>query len=152
MKVLVTGGAGYIGSHTVLELLDRGDEVVILDDLSTGMRGGVPSRAAFIEGDIGDAALLDRLMSDHRPNAIIHFAAKAVVPDSLVDPLLYYNDNTAKTRVLVAAALEAGVKTFIFSSTSAVYGNPRHSPVPEDGPKRPVSPYGRSKLAGGVDP
>jgi UDP-glucose 4-epimerase len=147
MKVLVTGGAGYIGSHTVLELLDRGDAVVVLDDLSTGTRAAVPASAALVEGDIGDAALLRALLADHRPDAVIHFAAKTVVPDSMIDPLLYYNDNTAKTRILIAAAVTAGVNTFILSSTSAVYGNPQQLPVPEDQPKQPVSPYGRSKLA-----
>jgi UDP-glucose 4-epimerase len=146
MSVLVTGGAGYIGSHTALELLDRGEEVVILDDLSTGLAQVVPGAARFVEGDIGDQKLLGRLVRDHGIDAIIHFAAKAIVPDSVADPLLYYRENTSKTRDLIEAAVEAGVANVIFSSTSAVYGNPVAIPMREDGPTEPVSPYGRSKL------
>lgn len=146
MKVLVTGGAGYIGGHTVLELLRRGEDVVVLDDLSTGFRAAVAAEAHLVQGDIGDAGLLASTMREHRPDAVIHFAAKAVVPDSVAHPLLYWGDNTAKTRTLVEQSVAAGVKVFIFSSTSAVYGNPPIIPVPEDGPKHPVSPYGRSKL------
>jgi UDP-glucose 4-epimerase len=146
MSVLVTGGAGYIGSHTALELLDKGEEVVILDDLSTGLSKVVPAEARFVEGDIGDQDLLARLVKDHKVDSIIHFAAKAIVPDSVADPLLYYRENTCKTRDLVAAAVEAGVPHMIFSSTSAVYGNPVSIPMREDGPTEPVSPYGRSKL------
>jgi UDP-glucose 4-epimerase len=146
MSVLVTGGAGYIGSHTALELLDRGEEVVILDDLSTGLAQVVPGAARFVEGDIGDQKLLARIIRDHGIDAIIHFAAKAIVPDSVADPLLYYRENTSKTRDLIEAAVEAGVANVIFSSTSAVYGNPVAIPMREDGPTEPVSPYGRSKL------
>jgi UDP-glucose 4-epimerase len=146
MSVLVTGGAGYIGSHMTLELLDRGEEVVIIDDLSTGVAANIPAGARFVEGDIGDQDLLARLFAEHRVDAIIHFAAKAIVPDSVADPLLYYRENTSKTRDLVEATVRAGIRDFIFSSTSAVYGNPVAIPMTEDGPKEPVSPYGRSKL------
>lgn len=146
MAVLVTGGAGYIGSHTVLELLDAGEKPVVLDDLSTGFRWAVPEGVPLIVGDDGDAALISRTIGEHGVDAIIHFAAKIVVPDSVADPLGYYLNNTAKARTLIATAIESGVKQLIFSSTAAVYGDPDHLPVTEDEPLKPMSPYGRSKL------
>ncbi|MBV8765152.1 MAG: UDP-glucose 4-epimerase GalE [Hyphomicrobiales bacterium] len=146
MPILVTGGAGYIGSHMVLELLDAGEKVVVLDDLSTGFASVLPEDATFIRGDVGDRALVLRLIAEHAVNAIAHFAAKVVVPESVADPLAYYHANAMKSRNLVEAAIRGGVRHVIFSSTAAVYGNPRSNPVGEDEPLDPLSPYGRSKL------
>ncbi|WP_166143913.1 UDP-glucose 4-epimerase GalE [Methylosinus sp. RM1] len=146
MTILVTGGAGYIGSHMTLELLDAGEKVVVLDDLSTGFRWAVPQEVPLIVGDFGDAALLRDIFARHDIQSIIHFAAKIVVPESVADPLGYYSNNTAKARALLEAAVEAGVRRFIFSSTAAVYGDPEHNPVTENESLKPVSPYGRSKL------
>lgn len=146
MSVLVTGGAGYIGSHMVLALVDAGENVVVLDNLSTGYWWAVQPKAKLIEGDIGDEALLQRIMSEHSFDAIIHFAGSIVVPDSVKDPLGYYLNNTVKSRSLMAAAVAAGVPRFIFSSTAAVYGNPETLPVFENAPLQPISPYGTSKL------
>ncbi len=146
MTVLVTGGAGYIGSHMVLALLDAGEQVVVVDDFSTGFRDAVPAGVALVEGDFGDEALMGRAMTEHRVDAVAHFAAKIVVPDSVADPLGYYLNNTAKARGLLAAAVTAGVGHFIFSSTAAVYGDVGNEAVSEDTPLAPVSPYGRSKL------
>jgi UDP-glucose 4-epimerase len=139
MSVLVTGGAGYIGSHTVLALRDRGEEVVVLDDLSTGVRAVVPDDVTFIEGDMGDADLLAATIQRHRVEAVIHFAAKIVVPESVADPLGYYLANTCKARALIEAAARGGVRHFIFSSTAAVYGNPASNPVTEAMAGAPVS-------------
>jgi UDP-glucose 4-epimerase len=146
MSILVTGGAGYIGSHMVLELVDAGEKVVVLDDLSTGFAWAVPAGASFVRGDAGDPALVLRLIAEHGIGAIAHFAAKIVVPESVADPLGYYQGNTMKSRNLIEAAVRGGVKHMIFSSTAAVYGNPRENPVGEDARPDPVSPYGRSKL------
>ena len=146
MPILVTGGAGYIGSHMVLELLDAGEKVVVLDDLSTGFASAVHDGATFIRGDAGDPALVLRLIAEHAINAIAHFAAKIVVSESASDPLGYYLGNTVKSRNLIEAAVRGGVRHIIFSSTAAVYGNPRTNPVGEDAPLDPLSPYGRSKL------
>ncbi len=146
MSVLVTGGAGYIGGHMVLALLDAGERVVVLDDLSTGFRWAVPEGAAFVQGDFGDAALVARVLAEHAVEAVAHFAAKIVVPESVTDPLGYYLNNTSKARNLIEAAVAAGIKHFIFSSTAAVYGEPTVSPVVEDVPLAPINPYGRSKL------
>jgi UDP-glucose 4-epimerase len=146
MGVLVTGGAGFIGSHMVLELLDAGEDVVVLDNLSTGFRRAVPDQAEFVEGDVGDHALVRRLLSGHGIDAIIHFAGSVVVPESVVDPLGYYLNNTCKSRTLIAAAVEAKIPHFIFSSTAAVYGMPKENPVAEDALLLPMSPYGTSKL------
>lgn len=146
MTVLVTGGAGYIGSHTVLELLDAGESVVVIDDLSTGFRWAVPAGVPLVVGDFGDESLVAETIASHDVDEIIHFAAKIVVPDSVADPLGYYLNNTAKARTLLASAVGSGVKRFIFSSTAAVYGDPLRQPVTEDEPLKPVSPYGRSKL------
>jgi len=146
MTVLVTGGAGYIGSHMVLELLDAGEKVVVLDNLSTGRRDAVPPEAELIVGDFGDQALVSDLLTSRGVESIIHFAAKIVVPESVADPLGYYLNNTASARSLLACAVAEGVKNFIFSSTAAVYGDPEKNPVSEDESLKPVSPYGRSKL------
>jgi UDP-glucose 4-epimerase len=146
MAVLVTGGAGYIGSHMVLELVDAGEAVVVLDDLSTGFRGAVPQQTVFVHGDVGDQALVGRLVDEHGIDGILHFAAKIVVPESLADPLAYYLNNTVKSRALMETAIKSGVKTFIFSSTAAVYGDADVSPISEDAHPDPINPYGRSKL------
>jgi len=146
MTILVTGGAGYIGSHMVLALVELGEEVVILDNLSTGMWWAIAPPAKLVEGDIGDEALLDALMADHSFDAIIHFAGSIVVPDSMRDPLGYYLNNTVKSRQLMASAVKAGIPRFIFSSTAAVYGNVPAEAVFEDRAPAPVSPYGASKL------
>ncbi len=146
MAVLVTGGAGYIGSQMVHELLDDGERVVVLDDLSTGFRWAVPETAHFVTGDSGDQALLTRLFRDHDVDAVIHFAACIVVPDSVRDPLRYYRNNTVNSRALIETAIQCGVRHLIFSSTAAVYGNPAAVPVDEDAPAQPISPYGWSKL------
>jgi UDP-glucose 4-epimerase len=148
MTVLVTGGAGYIGSHMVLALVDAGERVVVVDDLSTGFRSAVPAGVALVEGDFGDQALVERVIAEHAVDAIAHFAAKIVVPDSVADPLGYYLNNTAKARNLIESAVRAGVERFIFSSTAAVYGETDAGLVTEDRPLKPVSPYGRSKLMG----
>lgn len=146
MGVLVTGGAGYIGSHMVLELLDAGEDVAVLDNLSTGVRWAVPKQAVLFEGDVGDQALVRRTIEDRKIDAIIHFAASVVVPESVADPLGYYLNNTVKSRALIEAAIRAGVRHFIFSSTAAVYGMPGSKPVREDARLDPMSPYGTSKM------
>lgn len=146
MAVLVSGGAGYIGSHMVLELLDRGEKVVVLDNLSTGFWWAVPPEATFVQADIGDQDLVERVIAEHGITALAHFAARIVVPDSVSDPLGYYFNNTVKTRALIESAVRAGVKHVIFSSTAAVYGEPPVSPVPEEIALNPINPYGRSKL------
>ena len=146
MSVLVTGGAGYIGSHMVLELVDAGEQVVVIDNLSTGFRWAVAPGAALVAGDIADLALVKATIEKYQVSAIIHFAGSIVVPDSVADPLGYYLNNTVKSRGLIAAAVETGVKNFIFSSTAAVYGNPLENPVTEAAVPAPMSPYGSSKL------
>jgi UDP-glucose 4-epimerase len=144
MAVLITGGAGYIGSHMVLGLLDNGEDVLVIDDLSMGLRWAVPVEARFVEGSVGDYELVRGLMRDNRIDAVIHFAGSVVVPESVKEPLHYYLNNTCNSRSLIACAVEAGAH-FIFSSTAAVYGMSK-SPVGEDDETRPVSPYGSSKL------
>lgn len=146
MKILVTGGAGYIGSHMVIELIAAGHSVVVIDNLSTGFRWAVAPEATLIVGDIGDEALVARTLTEHGVDAIIHFAGSIVVPDSVSDPLGYYLNNTVKSRGLIAAAVAAGVGKFIFSSTAAVYGDPEENPVSENARLNPMSPYGSSKL------
>src|SRR5277367_4518149 len=146
MTVLVTGGAGYIGSQMVNELSDAGERVVVLDNLSTGHRWAVPDGVPLIVGETGDQPLVSKLIRDHGVGEIIHFAASIVVPDSVRDPLGYYRNNTANSRALIECAVKDGVRHFIFSSTAAVYGNPATIPVSEDAPTQPISPYGWSKL------
>ena len=146
MTVLVTGGAGFIGSHMALELLDAGEDVVVLDNLSTGFRWAVPEGAKFVEGDVGDQDLVRGLLQDNDIDAILHFAGSIVVPESVADPLGYYLNNTCKSRSLIACAVEAKIPNFIFSSTAAVYGIPKINPVTEDATLEPISPYGSSKL------
>ena len=146
MTILVTGGAGYIGSHMVHELTDAGESVVVLDNLSTGFRFLIPANTPFVTGNTGDHALVADIIRAHRVDAIVHFAASIVVPDSIRDPLGYYRNNTMNTTLLLDAAVAGGVKHVIFSSTAAVYGNPERVPVREDAPTLPISPYGMSKL------
>jgi len=147
MSVLVTGGAGYIGSHMVWELLDHNESVVVIDDFSTGFKWAVPQGSCLVEGDAGDMELVEKTIGRHDVDTIIHFAGSVVVPESVSDPLKYYENNTAKSRNLIAAAALAGVKQFIFSSTAAVYGAPTTTgPIREDAILNPMSPYGSSKL------
>jgi UDP-glucose 4-epimerase len=146
MAVLVTGGAGYIGSHMVLALVGAGESVVVLDDLSAGFKEAVHPKARFVIGDVADEKLVASLIKEYKIDAVIHFAAKIVVPESVTDPLGYYLANTVKTRALLAAVVAGGVKHFVFSSTAAVYGNPEENPVGEDAKLSPMSPYGSSKL------
>ena len=146
LPVLVTGGAGYIGSHAVLALKDAGWPVTVVDNLTTGFRWAVPEGVAFYEGDIEDAALLSRIFAEQGTRAVMHFAGSIIVPESVENPLKYYHNNTAKSRALIAAAVAAGVPHFIFSSTAATYGVPEVSPVSEDSPRLPINPYGMSKL------
>src|ERR1044071_8798673 len=146
MAILVTGGAGYIGSHMVHELNDAGEQVVVLDNLSTGFRFLLPSSVPMVVGHTGDQELVTKIITQHRVDAIIHFAASIVVPESISDPLSYYRNNTVNTALLLQAAVAAGVRQFIFSSTAGVYGNAETVPVPESAPTNPISPYGTSKL------
>jgi UDP-glucose 4-epimerase len=146
MTVLVTGGAGYIGSHMVLALVEAGESVVVIDNLSTGFSSFVPETVPLFIGDAGDENLVDGVISQHGVESIIHFAGSVVVPESVRDPLLYYRNNTMTTRSLLNAAVKRGIGRFIFSSTAAVYGDPDRVPVPETARTRPLSPYGSSKL------
>jgi UDP-glucose 4-epimerase len=146
MSILVTGGAGYIGSHMVHALVENGENVVVLDNLSTGFKGAIPKSAELVIGETGDDALVTRLITERKVWAIIHFAASIVVPDSVSNPLGYYRNNTVNSRALIECAVMGGVKQFIFSSTAAVYGNPAKVPVSEDDAVAPMSPYGSSKL------
>ncbi len=144
--VLVTGGAGYIGSHAVLALKDAGWPVAVIDNLTTGFRWAVPDNVPFYEGDIEDAALLARIFAEQGTRAVMHFAGSIIVPESVENPMKYYHNNTAKSRSLIEAAVVAGVPHMIFSSTAATYGEPEVSPVTEDTPRLPINPYGMSKL------
>jgi UDP-glucose 4-epimerase len=146
MAVLVTGGAGYIGSHMALRLGDAGEETVVLDNLTTGFDWAVDPRARLVEGDAGDIEFVGKLIRDAGITEIVHFAGSIVVPESVADPLKYYRNNTATSRNLIEAAVTNGVERFIFSSTAAVYGMPGLAPVEETTPLNPMSPYGRSKL------
>ncbi len=146
MTVLVTGGAGYIGSHMVHALVEAGESVVVIDDLSTGFSNFLPESVPLFIGDAGNENLVENVIASHEIQSIIHFAGSVVVPDSMRDPLGYYRNNTMTTRSLLKAAVKCNVKHFIFSSTAAVYGNPDQVPVPEHAPTRPLSPYGSSKL------
>jgi UDP-glucose 4-epimerase len=146
VPVLVTGGAGYIGSHAVLALLDAGWPVVVIDNLTTGFRWAVPEAAVFAQGDIADQDLVARLIAEHGIQAIIHFAGSIVVPESVENPLKYYENNTVKSRALIESAVRGGVRHFIFSSTAATYGIPDSVPIREDQRTQPINPYGWSKL------
>lgn len=146
VPVLVTGGAGYIGSHAVLALKDAGWPVAVIDNLVTGFRFAVPEGVPFYQGDIEDGALVARIIAEQGVKAIMHFAGSVVVPESVENPLKYYHNNTAKSRALIEAAVTGGVPHFIFSSTAATYGIPEVSPVIETSPQRPINPYGMSKL------
>jgi len=143
--ILVTGGAGYIGSHVVLQLVEAGERVIVLDDLSTGFRDAVIG-ADLVVGDVGDIALVSRLLREHACDTVMHFAARTIVPESVADPLRYYGNNTCATRNLLAACAQARVQSFVFSSTAAVYGTPPDGKASEDSPLAPINPYGRSKL------
>src|SRR3982075_270603 len=146
MTVLVTGGAGYIGSHTVHALAEAGESVVVIDNLSTGFSAFLPEGLPLFIGDAADENLVEGVIAAHEVGSIVHFAGSVVVPDSMRDPLAYYRNNTMTTRSLLNAAVKCGVSRFVFSSTAAVYGNPERMPVTEDLPTRPLSPYGSSKL------
>jgi UDP-glucose 4-epimerase len=146
MTILVTGGGGYIGSHMAHALVDAGEPVVVIDNLSTGFRSALPASATLVVGDVGNEALTAGVIKTHAVTEIIHFAASIVVPDSVRDPLGYYRNNTMNTRALLDVAVKTGVRHFIFSSTAAVYGNPQRVPVGEAAPPAPMSPYGSSKL------
>jgi len=145
MTILVTGGAGYIGSHVVRQLTQRGEPVVVLDNLSTGFRSAVLD-AKLIVGDTGDRELVSRLLRDHQVTKVLHFAAHTIVPESVSNPLKYYGNNTCSTRNLLQCCQEAGVKNFVFSSTAAVYGIPAGGICAEDSPTQPINAYGTSKL------
>src|SRR6478735_6757043 len=146
VPVLVTGGAGYIGSHAMLALKDAGWSVSVIDNLSNGVREAVPDGVPFYEGSIADQALVKRIFAEQSIQAIMHFAGSIVVPESVEKPLFYYSNNTIATHALLSAAVESGVKHVLFSSTAAVYGAPDKVPVAEDDPKEPINPYGASKL------
>ena len=144
--LLITGGAGYIGSHAVLAFREAGYPVVVLDDLSTGRRSAMPDDVAFIEGDVGDTDTVESVIAEYRIEAVAHFAGSIVVPESVVDPLKYYRNNSGASANLIRACVDQGVRRFIFSSTAAVYGIPAVVPVTEDAPTVPINPYGSSKL------
>ncbi|WP_395396241.1 UDP-glucose 4-epimerase GalE (plasmid) [Novosphingobium sp. BL-8A] len=144
--VLVTGGAGYIGSHAVLALRDAGWPVVVIDNLSTGFRWAVPDDVSFVEGDVGDSPLVAKIILDHDVQAVMHFAGSIIVPESVQNPLKYYANNTTQSRSLIETALTTNVAHFLFSSTAAVYGNPQTPLVDETSVLKPINPYGMSKL------
>ena len=146
VPVLVTGGAGYIGSHAVLALTDAGWPVVVIDDLSNGTRRVVPRDVPFYEGNIADDALVARILREHAIEAVMHFAGSIVVPESVEQPLKYYANNTLASHALIATAVSAGVNHILFSSTAAIYGVPQRVPIEEDDPTVPINPYGASKL------
>jgi UDP-glucose 4-epimerase len=146
MTILITGGAGYIGSHMAHALADAGETIVVLDNLSTGFDWAIPKGTPLIVGDCGDQALVSSLIANHSIKSIIHFAASTIVPESVSNPLEYYRNNTMNSRALLECAVRGGVRQFIFSSTAAVYGNPAKVPVSEDDPTAPMSPYGASKI------
>src|SRR5206468_11660297 len=146
VSVLVTGGAGYIGSHAMLALKDAGWSVAVVDDLSNGVRRAVPDDVPFYEGSIADRALVQRIFAEQGIQGIMHFAGSIVVPESVERPLFYYANNTVATHALISTAVESGLKHILFSSTAAVYGAPDKVPVAEEDPKEPINPYGASKL------
>lgn len=146
MKLLICGGAGYVGSHMVRYLVERRHEVVVYDDLSTGHRASVPDEVTFVHGDIGDAGKLGRVFAGHRFDAVMHFCARSLVGESVVDPYVYYQNNIGNTLVLLAAMNQAGVDKLVFSSTAAVFGHPHSETIDESHPTEPINPYGQSKL------
>jgi UDP-glucose 4-epimerase len=146
MSILITGGAGYIGSHMAHRLMEAGENVVVLDNLCTGVVENLPPATNFIQGDVADLELVSRLLVTHHVDSVIHFAGSVVVPESVERPLDYYGNNTSASRTLIENCVRHHVSSFIFSSTAAVYGNPPTIPVSEDAPAVPMSPYGRSKL------
>ncbi len=145
-SILITGGAGYIGSHAVLAFRAAGYGTVVLDDLSSGHREALPDDVTLVEGDAGDQALVGRILRDHGVEAVVHFAGSIVVPESVADPLEYYRNNTCASRNLIQACVAGGVRRFVFSSTAAIYGMPEEVPIPEHAPTVPINPYGASKL------
>ena len=145
-SVLVTGGAGYIGSHAVLALVDGGWPVAVIDNLTTGFRFAVPEGVPFYQGDIADDALVQRIVAEQGTRAIMHFAGSVVVPESVENPLKYYDNNTGRSRALIASAVTAGIGHIIFSSTATAYGIQDVSPLHEDLPLQPINPYGWSKV------
>ncbi len=146
MTVLITGGAGYIGSHAVVAFREAGYDVVVVDNLSTGHRDAVPTDVPFVEGDVGDVARMQGVIQAHKVTSVVHFAGSLVVPESIEQPLAYYLNNTAASRNLIQTCVDGGVAHFIFSSSCTVYGSPDVLPVSEDAPTAPINPYGRSKL------
>ncbi|WP_413289269.1 UDP-glucose 4-epimerase GalE [Bdellovibrio sp. HCB337] len=146
MRVLITGGAGYIGSHVVREAIDQGHQVVVIDDLSHGYQKAVDSRAEFVKGNVGDYALVTKLLKDKNIQAVMHFAANIEVAESVSRPDEYYHNNVTNSLNLLKAMKDSGVNRLVFSSTAAVYGNPEVTPILEDHPRNPVNPYGRSKM------
>jgi UDP-glucose 4-epimerase len=146
VPILVTGGAGYIGSHAVLALKDSGWPVAVVDDLSTGTREVIPEDVPFYQGNVADRALIDRIFKERQIEAIMHFAGSIVVPESIEQPLKYYANNTLASHALISAAVQAGVKHILFSSTAATYGIPQRVPIDEEDPQEPINPYGASKL------
>lgn len=146
MSILITGGAGYIGSHMAHHLVEAGEDIVVLDNLSTGVEKNLPQNIAFARGDIADQGLVSKLIDSHKIDSVVHFAGSVVVPESVEKPLDYYANNTSGARTLIETCVRHGVPNFIFSSTAAVYGTPKILPVSEDSPTIPDSPYGRSKL------
>ncbi len=144
--VLITGGAGYIGSHAAYAFLDAGADVVVLDDLSTGAQANLPRSAPFYKGNVADRDLVTRIVREHRIEGVLHFAGSIVVPESVVDPAKYYRNNTSRGLELLDALIASGVRRVVFSSTAAVYGVPERVPIPETAPLKPINPYGWSKL------
>jgi UDP-glucose 4-epimerase len=144
--ILVTGAAGFIGSHAILALAEAGHRVVALDDLSTGRRWAVPPDMTFVQGKVGDAALLRDVFAAHSCDAVLHFAGSIEVGESVSHPLDYYRNNVIGSQVLIEAAVAAGIRHIVFSSSAAVYGEPERQPIPEDAPTRPINPYGWTKL------
>lgn len=145
-KILITGGAGYIGSHAVYAFLDAGYSVIVVDNLSTGIRKNLPSNLTFYQGDVGDSIFIDEILAQHQPRGILHFAGSIVVPESISDPYKYYWNNTVASLSLMNACLKNKVKRFLFSSSAAVYGIPADGIAFETSPTQPINPYGWSKL------